>query len=64
MAHRNEGVPGGYYFSAIDVECSKFGLGGGRHDGFYYLGNREGGAVVRGVVQIVGHEEVGAGAIS
>ena len=50
MAHHDEGVPGGDCFAAIDVGRSEFVLGGGRHDGFNYLGDREYGSVVGGVV--------------
>ena len=46
VAHRNEGVPGGNHFSAIDVESAKFCLGGGGHDGLNYLGDGQDAAVI------------------
>ncbi len=50
------------YFFGGGVESSKFGFGGGGHDKFQYLGDRQDGAIVSGERVILGHEDVSAGA--
>ena len=57
VAHLGEIMMGWDCFAAINVEGSELGLGGGGHDGFDGLGNREDGTVVGEVGRIIGHEK-------
>jgi hypothetical protein len=50
------------YFFGGGVESSKFGFGGGGHDKFQDLGDRQDGTIVSGERVILGHEDVSAGA--
>ena len=60
--HFIEGLSERNYFFGGGVESSKFGFGGGGHDKFQDLGDRQDGAIVSGERVILGHEDVRAGA--
>ncbi len=49
------------YFFGGGVESSKFGFGGGGHDKFQDLGDRQDGVIVSGERVILRHEDVSAG---
>ena len=48
VAHCDEGVTGGNYFSAIGIESPKLRLGSKGHDGFNHLGNCHNGPITKG----------------
>ncbi len=48
------------YFFGGSVESSEFSFGGGGHDKFQNLGDRQDGAIVSGERVILGHEDVSA----
>jgi hypothetical protein len=47
--------------TGVDVQCTKFGFGGGGYDGLDELGKVEGRAIVFGVSSVGGQEKVSAG---
>ena len=54
MTHLFKKLSCGDGLSTIDIECSKLGLGRGRHDGLDILRDGEDGAVVVGVGNVAG----------
>ncbi len=60
--HFVEGLSERNYFFGGGVESSKFGFGGGGHDKFQDLGDRQDGVIVSGERVILRHEDVSAGA--
>ena len=58
MTHLFKKLSCGDGLSTVDVECSKLGLGRGRHDGLDNLGDGEDGAVVVGVGNVAVEEKM------
>ncbi len=58
VPHFFEEVTHWYGFAGVDIESAKFGFRSTRHDGFDDLGDVEDGAVIRGIINICGTEEM------